>query len=174
MLTGLLILGAVVGALGAQNVELAWNPSPSADVVGYNVYYGTASGNYFSVINVDNVTEAQISGLADGVTYYFAVAAADSVGNESVLSEEVAYTVPLPPPVTLVAQAFAEADGQPAYMVITTPDSVFGWWEMDCSTDLQNWDLYAFGYFNKHPLFDAVFQPCFFIMNKHKASMAFP
>jgi hypothetical protein len=145
-MVGIFVGGNPATALGYQNVVLAWNPSPNADVVGYNVYYGTESGVYTAFFHVDNLTEAQISGLADGVTYYFAVSANDSAGNESQLSEEVSYTVPLPPPVTLGVQIFTETDGQPPYLLIQTTDSVLGWWEIHCSTDLQNWSLYTFGY----------------------------
>ncbi len=145
-LAGIFILSALVRARGSQNVVLAWNPSPATNVVGYNVYFGTESGSYPFLINLDNVTDTQIYGLADGATYFFAVSATDSEGDESALSEEISYTVPLPPPVTLAAQVFPEADGQPPYMVITTTDSLIGWWEVDCSTDLQNWGVYRFGY----------------------------
>ncbi|MDR1030381.1 MAG: fibronectin type III domain-containing protein [Treponema sp.] len=66
-------------------VELSWKPSNDADVAGYLVYYGTASGNYFgegaaiggSPINVGKQTAVRIDGLNNGTLYYFAVAAYD-------------------------------------------------------------------------------------------------
>jgi hypothetical protein len=59
-------------------VELSWRASPSRDVGGYFVYYGTAKGEYFGVkspIDVGNGTSVLIEGLKNGTLYYFAVAA---------------------------------------------------------------------------------------------------
>lgn len=80
-------------------VTLAWNPSPSTAVQGYRVYYGTQSGLYDQVIEVPAGTAVDVHNLADGVTYYFAVAATNSSGQESVLTLEIAYIIPqLAPP----------------------------------------------------------------------------
>jgi hypothetical protein len=68
-------------------VELSWRTSPSKDVGGYMVYYGTARGEYFgdhtvlgsavqvSPLDVGNRTSVRIEGLNNGTIYYFAVAA---------------------------------------------------------------------------------------------------
>jgi len=62
-------------------VELSWKASPSRDVEGYLVYYGTARGEYFgcetviSPINAGNHTSIKVEGLKNGTLYYFAVAA---------------------------------------------------------------------------------------------------
>src|ERR1017187_9399842 len=96
-------------AAADQSVELTWDPSPSSDVAGYNVYYGPASGDYNSMISAGAVTDLEISGLLEGVTYYFAVTAYDSSGQESELSNEVSYTVPgISPPgdITSIRQPF--------------------------------------------------------------------
>ena len=81
-------------AAAMQSVGLSWDPSPSSDSAGYNVYYGSESGNYTTLISVGNNTNAQITGLRGGVTYYFAVSAYGDSGQESELSNEVSYTVP--------------------------------------------------------------------------------
>ncbi|MGH7951699.1 MAG: hypothetical protein ACREFE_07240 [Limisphaerales bacterium] len=73
---------------------LSWDASPDPAVAGYNVYYGGASGNYTNVISVGNVTNAAISGLVEGATYYFAATAVDTNGVESVFSAELSYTMP--------------------------------------------------------------------------------
>ena len=62
--------------------------TPLIDLAGYKVYYGTSSGNYSQNINVGNVTTYTVNNLTEGVTYYFATAAYDTVGNESEHSNE--------------------------------------------------------------------------------------
>jgi len=59
-------------------VELSWRASPSRDVAGYFIYYGTAKGEYFesrSPIDAGNRTSITIEGLNNGILYYFVVAA---------------------------------------------------------------------------------------------------
>jgi hypothetical protein len=75
---------------------VSWNPSPGPTVVGYNLYYGEASGAYPNMINAGNTTNTAISGLTEGTTYYFAVTAFTSTGVESSFSSEVSYTAVKP------------------------------------------------------------------------------
>jgi hypothetical protein len=75
-----------------QSVTLAWNPSPDTNVAGYNVYYGVASRTYTNVINAGNATNATVSGLVEGATYYFTAAAYNTLGLESDYSNETSYT----------------------------------------------------------------------------------
>jgi hypothetical protein len=89
----------------AANVTASWNApttnedqSSLSDLAGYKIYYGLASGNYTGSINAGNVTTYQINNLVGGLTYYFAVTAQDTSGNESIYSEEQSFTLPLPPP----------------------------------------------------------------------------
>lgn len=72
-------------------LTLAWNPSPSPEIVGCHLYYGTASGQYTNTVVVGNVTNVTISGLSAGVTYYFAITAVDASGQESDFSNEISY-----------------------------------------------------------------------------------
>jgi Bacterial Ig domain/Fibronectin type III domain len=81
-------------AKAQSTVTLAWNASPSPSVTGYHLYYGAASQNYTNVRSLGNVTNATISSLVQGSTYYFTVTATDSTGLESPHSNEVSYTVP--------------------------------------------------------------------------------
>jgi hypothetical protein len=76
-------------------VKLAWDPNTEPDLAGYQVYYGTASGNYGYSIDVGNVATYTLMGLTQGVTYYIAVTAYDSADNESAYSNEVSYTTPV-------------------------------------------------------------------------------
>lgn len=77
-----------------QSVNLSWDASPSAEVAGFRVYYGTESGVYPTTVDVGNVTELKLDGFEEGLTYYFALTAYDAVGQESDFSDEIAYAVP--------------------------------------------------------------------------------
>ena len=70
--------------------------TPLTDLAGYKVYYGNFSGNYSQNMNVDNVTTYTVNNLTDGLTYYFAVTAYDTSGNESGYSNELSKTIQLP------------------------------------------------------------------------------
>ena len=79
----------------SYSVTMAWNPSLSTNIVGYNVHYGLASGVYNSVASVTG-TNVTITGLAAGTTYYFAATAVDALGVESPFSNETSYTPGVP------------------------------------------------------------------------------
>lgn len=79
---------------GTQSVTVAWNSVTGANVASYKVFYGSASRNYTNVTSVGNVTNATISGLKDGATYYFATTTLSTSGLESSYSSEISYTAP--------------------------------------------------------------------------------
>ena len=83
-------------AFATGSVTLAWNPSISTDVAGYRIYYGLACGVYNSTISVagSTATNATVTGLVEGATYYFAATAVDALGIESQFSNETSYSVP--------------------------------------------------------------------------------
>lgn len=70
MVAGLLII-AIQNA-EAADVKLAWDAS-SPTPNGYKVYYGTASQNYPSSLDVGNQTTAVIPNLSPGVKHYMVV-----------------------------------------------------------------------------------------------------
>jgi PKD repeat protein len=77
----------------AGQVTLAWDANTEPMLGGYKVYYGQASGNYTSDIDVGNQTTYTVAGLQDVGTYYFAVKAYDSARTiESGFSNEVSKT----------------------------------------------------------------------------------
>jgi len=127
-------------------VELTWNAITNEGIVSYNVYYGTESGNYTAVTGCGDVTNFLVQGLNGGQTYYFAVTSVDGSGNESPFSEEASAVAPNPAQMILQTQTFTDDNGQPYAMEIDTPSTVYGNWEMDYSTDLQNWTPYTYGY----------------------------
>ncbi len=89
-----ILLALVLAVPTVSGVTLEWDPSPDAWVAGYAVHYGTVSSNYTVRIDVGNQTSATISNLTAGVTYYFVATAYTADGQESLPSNEVAYTVP--------------------------------------------------------------------------------
>ena len=96
-------------ASGSPSLLLAWTASPDADVAGYILYYGAASGNYNHTNYIANVTTATVTGLPEGFTYYFVVRATNTAGLESPPSNELVYTVdPFFP--SWRAQYFASSD----------------------------------------------------------------
>src|SRR5208283_3115362 len=72
-----------LSAFATGSVTLAWNASTDPSVAGYNIYYGGTSGNYTNEICAGNATNATISGLVQGTTYYFAATSYASSGMES-------------------------------------------------------------------------------------------
>jgi hypothetical protein len=97
VLSSALMLFLQLSVRANGSVTLAWNPSATADVAGYKIYYGTSCRSYCSVVAVGNTTNAVISGLAPGTTYYFAATTLDSAGNESGFSNEASYAMPVTP-----------------------------------------------------------------------------
>jgi len=82
-------------------VTLNWTPptentdgTPLTNLAGYDIHYGTQSGNYTQSISVSNpgIATYVVDNLTPG-TYYFSVAAVNSAGTESPLSAEVQQTV---------------------------------------------------------------------------------
>ncbi len=84
----------------AGDAVLSWDPNTEPDLAGYKVYSGTASGIYGTPIDTGNLTTQTVTGLSSG-TYFFAVTAYDTSGNESGFSNEVSKTIstsdPTPP-----------------------------------------------------------------------------
>ena len=107
------------GGSGQASVSLAWNAVSSPNVASYNLYYGGASQTYTNVVSAGSATNFAVNGLTRGATYYFAATSVDSVGMESVYSQEISYTVPLtntttPPAIALAAPADGASYAAPA------------------------------------------------------------
>lgn len=77
-------------------VTLTWTANAEPDLAGYKIYVGTASGTYSypgSAFVTGTVTTYTVSNLPKDQTYFFAMTAYDSAGNESPLSAEVSKTL---------------------------------------------------------------------------------
>ena len=88
-------------AASSNAVTLNWMPPTEnmdgtalTNLSGYDIHYGTSSGNYTQSISVSNAGIATyvVDNLTPG-TYYFSVAAVNAAGTESPLSSEVSATV---------------------------------------------------------------------------------
>jgi Malectin domain/Bacterial TSP3 repeat len=86
----------------AARVSLSWNAPTTnqngtslTDLAGHKVHYGLAPRSYNVTADVGLATSAVLSDLEAGQTYYFAVTAYDTSGNQSALSDEVPYRIPL-------------------------------------------------------------------------------
>jgi len=74
------------------SLTLTWTANGEPDLAGYKIYVGTASGTYnfpASPLVIGKVTSYTVANLPNGQTYFIAMSAYDSAGNESPLSAEV-------------------------------------------------------------------------------------
>ncbi|NUO83190.1 fibronectin type III domain-containing protein [candidate division KSB1 bacterium] len=95
----------------AGNLEVSWAANTEADLAGYKVYYGQESGKYLAHIDVKLALKYAFNNLTEGQTYYFAVTAYDTAGNESGYSVEVSAQVPVTdktPPTLTSAKALTQ------------------------------------------------------------------
>jgi hypothetical protein len=91
IILSILFLYPVIGLAAAVNVS--WNANTESDLAGYIIYYGTQSGNYAAAVDAGKVTSYRFNDVPTGRTYYVAVSAYDTSGNESDLSSEASVYV---------------------------------------------------------------------------------
>ncbi|WP_321391054.1 fibronectin type III domain-containing protein [uncultured Desulfuromusa sp.] len=82
-----------------QDVTLSWDPSPTSGVDGYKVYYkqgnmtppfdGIGADQGASPVDVGDTLSTMLTGLSDGVTYFFTVTAYQDPDSESSFSNIV-------------------------------------------------------------------------------------
>jgi hypothetical protein len=78
------------------SVTLVWQANHEQDLAGYKIYVGTSSGSYTSAgspFMIGKSSSYTLNALPKGQTYFFAVSAFDTSGNESGLSSEVSKTL---------------------------------------------------------------------------------
>lgn len=101
----------------AASVTLAWDANTETDLAGYNLYIGTNTRQYSTVIPAGLATTITTTNLALGVTNYFAVTAFNTAGLESDFSNEVFWRPPVKPSapkqlrITATLQAGASVTG---------------------------------------------------------------
>jgi hypothetical protein len=83
--------------VGQHAVDLSWNPSTSADIVGYNVYRGQVVSGPYSKINTGGLVGSTLysdTSVASGMTYYYVATVVDNGGQESTHSNEAQAVIP--------------------------------------------------------------------------------
>lgn len=83
-----------------SSITLSWETpvsladgQPLADLSGFNIYYGKSPLGYSEVIDTGDVRTYTLQNMPAG-TYYFAITAYDSAGNETDFSPEVKKSIP--------------------------------------------------------------------------------
>jgi Concanavalin A-like lectin/glucanases superfamily/Divergent InlB B-repeat domain/Fibronectin type III domain len=95
LLAAAVILGFTARAQAqSTSVMLAWIPSSSPYVAGYDIYWGTSSGVYLNSQDVGANTIATITNLSPNTTYYIAALSYSSTGIQSADTPEITYTTP--------------------------------------------------------------------------------
>ena len=100
----------------SETVIAEWDANTELDLAGYNIYYGTESGNYDQRINVGNNISWFVDNLIVSAIYYFAITAYDFSGNESNFSEQVSLF--LPTGIKGIGLNFEECDEIKSYNIL--------------------------------------------------------
>ncbi len=78
---------AVSAIHSRRGVEIAWQPSPAEDVIGYRVYRAAYRGDSWQQIGGKLITETQLVDRRGEARFVYAVSAVDSSGNEGPKTE---------------------------------------------------------------------------------------
>ncbi len=93
VLTSALLVATAVRAHSATGT-LSWDAVTDPGTAGYKLHYGTVSGTYTNSVDTGVMTSYTVTNLTEGRTYYFAVTAYNTSGNESGYSNEVSKSIP--------------------------------------------------------------------------------
>jgi hypothetical protein len=113
-------------------VTLSWNATASPAAAGYNIYFGTSSGQYTDKTFTGKQTTLTLSNLTAGATYYFSATTVDANGNESPHSSEVKFVVP-----GILTLSPGTNPGDPPS--IQFPVAPGHWYEVQATGDFQTW-----------------------------------
>jgi hypothetical protein len=139
---------------GGGTADFSWLPNTESDLAGYKIHYGTTpNGPYDLVVDagnpppVDGRIKGSVSGLTEGVTYYFVATAYNTSGLESNNSTEVAYTCPSAQPDTtppvgtiIIAAGAATTPVKTVALTLSASDDTSTVTEMKFSNDSVNWN----------------------------------
>ncbi len=140
------LFGAVVfslsccsAAFGDRSISLEWSPSPSTDVSGYRIYYGTTNAIITNSLDAGPEFSTMISGLQEGQTYFFFATAYDLEGNESIPSDPVWYTVPTSSLAVSSGKIALSRSKQSDAMIINFLASPGFTYQVQATQDFQSW-----------------------------------
>jgi hypothetical protein len=124
--------------MGNGSATISWTPTSSSNISGYDIYYGTSSGNYSGAVAVanPNATTVTIRGLANGETYYFSATSFDSAGDQSGYSPEISGVVGSTGSTALMLTSMSTSSGQFGFTVNGAANSQY---IVQASTDLVHW-----------------------------------
>jgi hypothetical protein len=88
-----LLVTLAITAPASTKATLTWDPNTESDLNGYKLYVGTISRTYGAPVDLGNVTTFEVINLQRGQTFYFAITAYDTSGNESLYSNEVSKSI---------------------------------------------------------------------------------
>src|SRR6187549_245465 len=91
LITAFILCFSTTDAFSATAVRIEWDANPEPDIARYNVYIGSQSRVYTTVLNAGAQTFLQISNLISGTNYFFAITAVDSADLESDFSVEISF-----------------------------------------------------------------------------------
>ena len=120
-------------------VTMGWDLSTDTNVTGYEVYYGTTSGDYSNGIDAGTNVATQIAGLNTGTTYYFVVVAYNAAGTQSVPSSEVTYTTPNTPTTLPVTLSITMGATPTMPVTLSFPAATGHWYGLQASADMVTW-----------------------------------
>lgn len=94
---GFVLAGMAIAAphrFEAATISVTWASGTEADLAGYRLRLGTASGQYTRTVEPCAATSCEVTDIVPDQTYYLAVFAFDLAGNESSASDEVQVRIP--------------------------------------------------------------------------------
>jgi len=109
-----------------DSVDLHWTANAEADLAGYTLWWGTTSGVYTaSQSQPKGAVATRLSGLTQGVTYYFTLTATNTSGRTSAPAPEVHATLTSSPlavrPPALIADLRVTRSGSDLVLTWTKP-----------------------------------------------------
>jgi len=102
-------------ATGDNFIELFWDENRDDDIAGYNVYVSSSYDGRYEFIASTTGAYFLDDEARNGNLYYYAVSAYDYDGNESELSNDVAYDIPRPEGYDVMLYNSAASAAQSAY-----------------------------------------------------------
>lgn len=104
LLNVILLLGSILvlpTVASESSANFSWVPNSESNIVGYKINYGTtADGVYPNFVDINNNVpdptdgrmHGTVTGLTDGITYYFVCTACNDLGIKSDFSSQIIHT----------------------------------------------------------------------------------